>query len=85
MIPIPFSDRERQVILTALELLRTTKQEQIEIQDARPVNQYDLLDRQHCLMHTLTAMSKLTKQPVESFRNPQPSQLEPGPEKATPA
>jgi hypothetical protein len=37
----------------------------------KPINEYDILDQRHTLMHTLTALSKLTQLPVTSFQNPQ--------------
>jgi hypothetical protein len=70
------NDRETTVLLTALDLLRDSKQRAIigdetEQTAFKQVNQYDLLAPQHTLMHTLTLMSKITKQPVEYFtRNP---------------
>jgi hypothetical protein len=70
---LEINDRETTVLLTALDLLRDSKQRAIIGDETafKQVNQYDLLAPQHTLMHTLTLMSKLTKQPVEYFtRNP---------------
>lgn len=75
----PLNDREQQVVLTALELLRETKQLSIigseaERKALKQINQYDLLAPQHTLMHTLTLLSKMTGKPVEHFANRNPSQ-----------
>jgi hypothetical protein len=67
-----FSDREVQVIKVALQLMNNLLHERIEKgEPTKPINEYDILDQRHTLMHTLTALSKLTQLPVTSFQNPQ--------------
>jgi hypothetical protein len=70
-----FTDRELQILRVSLELLRQTKQEQITSEsETPPLNEFDLLEPRHTLMHTLTALSKITGLPVQYFQNPNPSQ-----------
>jgi hypothetical protein len=69
------SDRELQCVRVSLELLRSVKQQQVsENKIKAPVNEFDLLDSRHTLMHTLTALAKFTQTPISHFENPNPSQ-----------
>jgi len=71
-----FSDREIQAIKVGLEMLRQTKQEQIATSQPKPiVNQYDILSPSHTLMYAITALAKITGNPVRHFTNVNPSQL----------
>lgn len=87
---LQITDREKQVIITALEKFRSIKQATIEVapstlandtknmrlyQELRqPENEYDILSAEHSLMHTLTLLARLTDKPIAHFANPQPSQ-----------
>src|SRR5947207_1985358 len=70
------NDREITVLLTALDLLRDTKQKAIigspaERKAFKAINEYDLIAPQHTLMHVLALLAKITKKPIEYFtRNP---------------
>lgn len=75
------SDREKQVVLAALEFFRRAKQgsilpapEQLPMPFASATSEYDLLSPQHTLMHTLKLLSTITQKPIEHFANPNPSQ-----------
>lgn len=78
---LSLNDRQTTTVLTALELLRSVKQLSIfgtdeEKSYPKQINQYDLLAREHTLMHTLTLLSKMTGKPVEYFSH-NPSQAKP--------
>jgi hypothetical protein len=73
------TDREKQVILAALDAQRESVQAYLfdkspVKQNYKPRNSYDILAPEHTLMHTLTLMAKLTNQPIAHFTNPHPSQ-----------
>ena len=75
MIMPSLTNQEMQCLRIALELLRSVKQQQVSDNKLKaPVNEFDLLDSRHTLMHTLTALSKLTQKPIAHFSGPNPSQ-----------
>jgi hypothetical protein len=67
-----FTDKETQVIKVALQVVNDILQERIQNKEPyKPMNEYDIMDPRYTLMHTLTALTKITKQPIEHFQNPQ--------------
>jgi hypothetical protein len=84
---LEINEREKTVLLTALDNLRDLKQRSlIGTNDERAVfkalNQYDILAAPHTLMHSLSLLSKLTGRPIEHFtrnpsQDPQPKTHEP--------
>jgi hypothetical protein len=81
MKDIQLNDREQQIALVAFENLRDLKQRALlgtpdEQKAFKQINQYDLLDSKHTLMHCLSLLSKLTGQPLANFTNPNPSQTQ---------
>jgi hypothetical protein len=71
---LQLTDRQDQTLLVALEHLRITLAKRMTDNDLTKLNEYDILDRKHTLMHTLTLMATITKQPVAHFMNPNPTQ-----------
>lgn len=80
-----FTDQELQVIKVALEFLRNAKQQSLTPVEKgglpfAKVNEYDILSVPHTLMYTITALSKLTGQPIAHFannpNNPSPEEKE---------
>lgn len=92
---LDINDREKTVLLTALDNLRELKQlSLIGTNDERAafkaLNQYDLLASSHTLMHSLSLLSKLTGRPIEHFtrnpsQDPQPKTHEPDKEEPSSA
>jgi hypothetical protein len=72
---LQLTDRQDQTLLVALEHLRITLAKRMTDNNTDKLNQYDILDRKHTLMHTITLMSNITKQPVATFMNPNPTQV----------
>jgi hypothetical protein len=74
------TDREEQVTKAALDFFRNAKQ--LSIQGELPfkgsTGEYDLMSPEHTLMHTITALAKLTQLPPAHFANRNPSQLTSG-------
>lgn len=67
--------QEVQCLRIGLELLRHLKQKDVSDNNFKnPINEFDLMDSRYTLMHTLTALSKLTQKPISNFQNPNPSQ-----------
>lgn len=66
-----FTDKETQAIKVALSVVNDILQERIHNKEPyKPMNEYDIMDPRHTLMHTLTALSKITKLPVTHFQTP---------------
>jgi hypothetical protein len=88
---IILTDREDQTLMVALELLRqhmlilavapaaVTAEPSVSssLETPAKINEYDILDRKHTLMHVVALMSKISGKPHTTFMNPQPSQTLP--------
>lgn len=64
-----FNDREIQVIKASLKFTLKTLQDEAD-NPKSPLNEYDVMDVKHTLMHILTALAKLTGTPITSYQNP---------------
>lgn len=67
---LQLSDREKQIILTALEHLKTVKLAQVGTKVYVQLNEYDIISQQHTVMHTVKLLARITARPIEHFMNP---------------
>lgn len=67
---LQLSDRQKQVVIIALEMLRQEKQKAIaEQKPHEQINEYDIISDSHALMHSITLLHNLTGQPMTHFMN----------------
>jgi hypothetical protein len=64
-----FNDKETQVLKVALKNLADQLTRTLALTHIK-LNEFDLMEPRHTLMHTLTALEKITRTPIKHFMNP---------------